>query len=482
MSQQFLQLLSEVQQNSVNLCIDSRKAAQGDLFIAVPGVNEDGNSYIPMAVEKGAQIIVCREETPESRMALETGCRVIYHKDPREALWQLAQARYHTDTCAPKVIGITGTNGKTTTAFLLEHVLSALGYKVGVIGTVSYRWPGHFEKAPLTTPDALCLHGMLHEMSLAGVDYAVMEVSSHSLEQQRVGGIPFIAGIFTNLTQDHLDFHKDMESYFKAKSRLFLECSLNDKLCVINSDDDWGKKLLNDCGNVISFGFSECKESTRHMLGKIQSCSTQGLDLQMSFGNQQWNLQSPLIGAFNGANLLGVQALLLGLGMNPSVIKHLSNFSGVSGRMERVQNEKALHVFVDYAHTPDALIKALRALREAGFKKIITVFGCGGNRDKTKRPIMGKAVAEFSDIVVLTSDNPRKEDPQSIINDVIPGLSSAKKVYVEIDRHKATALALSLLQADDALLIAGKGHEDYQIIGTTKYPYSDQQTVRELLA
>ena len=457
MTQEFSQLLHEVRAQGKEIRLDSRLVEEGDVFIAVPGVNEDGARFIPMAVERGAAVIVCRSGSEEARHAAAQGRRVVYHEEPRTALWQLAQARYRTDVEAPKVIGVTGTNGKTTTAYLLEHLFKAMGFRTGVLGTVSYRWPGYEEAAPLTTPDALRVHHMLHEMYKAGVEYALMEVSSHALDQQRVGGVPFIGAIFTNLTQDHLDFHKDMENYFKAKAKLFLELPRADKAMAINADDPWGRRLLELCPQALSYGLQNGEPGRRHLRGELLSSTTAGTHLRMTLDDRTWELRSPLVGAFNAANLMGVQGLIMSLGFDPAVFDHLRDFHGVSGRLERVLNDQNRNVFVDYAHTPDALIKVLKALRGAGFQRIVTVFGCGGNRDKTKRPIMGQAVAEYSDVAVLTSDNPRKEDPDAIIADVLPGLSAAKEVHVEADRRTATQLALSLLHDGDALLIAGKG-------------------------
>ncbi|MDD2967749.1 MAG: UDP-N-acetylmuramoyl-L-alanyl-D-glutamate--2,6-diaminopimelate ligase [Desulfovibrionaceae bacterium] len=482
MTQEFVQLLNDVAAQHIDICIDSRQAAAGMIFVAVPGAAADGAHFIPMAVQQGARIIVCRPQAAEGLAAQATGCRVLWHEDPREALWQLAAARYNTAQHAPKVLAVTGTNGKTTTAYLLEHVLQALGHSTGVLGTVSYRWPGHSEQAPLTTPDALRVHRMLYEMAEAGVEYAIMEASSHALDQQRVDGVPFAGAIFTNLTQDHLDFHHDMESYFAAKSRLFLDLANKNTAMAINADDAWGRKLLAQCPQAYAYGLEPNNLPNKQVRGTILSMNTEGMRLAMTCGQRSWELASPLVGAFNAANLMGVQSLLLALGFDTQAFAPLHTFHGVSGRLERVVNKAGLDVFVDYAHTPDALIKAQNALRGAGFSRIITLFGCGGDRDRTKRPLMAAAVAEYSDLAVLTSDNPRTEDPMSIIADALPGLSKAKEQIVEADRRTATAKALQCMHKGDALLIAGKGHEDYQIIGTVKHHYSDQETVRELLA
>ena len=485
MQRDFAALLETCRRGGVEVRSDSRAVARGDIFVAVPGVNEDGARFIPAAVEAGAAVVVCRRGGPEEAVvrnsAQAAGCRVVHHDDPREALWRLAEARWHTDDLRIKVLGVTGTNGKTTSTYLLERLFTDAGHKVGVLGTVSYRWPGHSEVAPLTTPDPLKVHSMLARMDAAGVDVAVMEVSSHAIDQQRVCGVPFAGAAFTNLTQDHLDFHKDMESYFKTKAKLFLELPRSEKAMAVNADDPWGRRLLELCPRALSFGLQQGPPRRRHLWGELLSAGTGGCHLRMHLEGRTGELRSPLVGAFNASNLLTVQALALETGLDPEQFTALESFTGVCGRLERVDNPQGLSVFVDYAHTPDALVNVLKALRGAGFKRIITVFGCGGNRDRSKRPLMGEAVARYADVAVLTSDNPRFEEPEAILQDVLPGLREAREVLVEVDRRAATAKALDMLDKDGALLIAGKGHEDYQIIQGVKHHYSDQEVVRELL-
>jgi UDP-N-acetylmuramoyl-L-alanyl-D-glutamate--2,6-diaminopimelate ligase len=392
----------------------------------------------------------------------------------------MAQARYHTDTLPFPVIGITGTNGKTTTAFLLEHLFASQGKKSGILGTVGYRWPGFHCQAPLTTPDSLELHHMLDAMRRAGVEAAVMEVSSHAIAQQRVGGVHFAGAVFTNLTQDHLDYHPDMESYYTAKAGLFLELPAPDKVCAVNSDDPYGQRLLRTCTTGIGFGLNGTRGQSA-LAGEILASGRDGLRLGMRFGGARWELRSPLVGVFNAANLLGVPALCLGMGLAPDDLACLEDFRGVPGRLERIENPRGLHAFVDYAHTPDALVNVLQALRASGFARIVAVFGCGGDRDRTKRPRMGAAAAKYADVVVLTSDNPRNEDPEAIMDDVLPGLREARLVVREPDRREATRRAIGMLGPEDALLVAGKGHEDCQVIGERRHPYSDQQVIREFL-
>lgn len=475
-------LLEKCAREKMRIRSDSRLVEKGDIFVAVPGENQDGGQFVAQAAERGASCIVCRPEAAQNlRGESFPNVDLSLHEEPRAALWRLAQSRWNTASLPLKVLAVTGTNGKTTSAFLLEALFAAAGKKVGVLGTITYHWPGFSMPAPLTTPDPLSLHEMLARMAEAGVEIVVMEVSSHALAQQRVGGIPFSGALFTNLTQDHLDFHKTMENYFQAKSKLFLELPLASKAMAINSDDGHGRRLLESLPEAVAFGFGQEFPNRRNLRGKILEHGPGGMLLEMRHGPDQWLLRTPLVGGFNAFNLLGIQALGLELGLKPRAFAALENFHGVCGRLERVKNKLGLHVFVDYAHTPDALVKALEALRGAGFKRIVTVFGCGGNRDRSKRPLMGAAVARYSDVAILTSDNPRFEEPEAIIADVLPGLAKAAEVVVEVDRRKATARGLEILGPEDALLIAGKGHEDYQLIKGEKFHYSDQEVARELI-
>lgn len=473
-------LLDICRQGGRQLRLDSRKVDKGDIFVAVPGATADGTSFIPDAAARGAEYIVCGRQHVSFAQDLAPDAKVFGVDDPRKALGILAQALYATDNVSLKILGITGTNGKTTCAWLLEHLSKSLGHAAGMLGTIEYRWPGHKEDASLTTPEAPQLHAMLDQMRKAGVDDVIMEVSSHALQQHRVAGINFSGAIFTNLTQDHLDFHREMENYFRAKARLFLKCPYADKAIVINSDDKYGRRLLELLPHAHSYGLHGGVPGRRHLQGRVLELTPSGMRLAMDLGDRSWDLRSRLVGEFNAMNLLAVQALALELGVAVEHLKALESFTGVPGRLERVPNARDLHIFVDYAHTPDALINALKALRGAGFKRIVTVFGCGGNRDRDKRPLMGKAVADNSDVAILTSDNPRHEKPEAIMRDVKPGLTKCRHALYEMDRRAATARAIQLLGPEDALLIAGKGHENYQIIGDEKRHYSDQEVAAEL--
>lgn len=478
---EFENFIELCRQGKTNPKFDSRSVEQGDIFVAMPGANVDGASFIADAAQNGASYIVCAKQSAQAAAEAAPKAEIVAVADPREALWRLAQAKWHTDESPMKIIGVTGTNGKTTCAWLLEHYFKSQGCKTGMLGTIAYRWPGHEEAAPLTTPDPLALHSILAQMLESGVDTVVMEVSSHALAQQRASGINFAGALFTNLTQDHLDFHKEMENYFRAKAKLFFDLPLPDKIMSINSDDKYGRRLLELAPAAMSYGLHRAFPGRKHLRGEIASLSPTGMKLKMYQDKQTWEMDTKLIGAFNALNLLAVQGIALQMGATPETLKCLESFTGVPGRLERVDNNRGLHIFVDYAHTPDALSNALKGLRGAGFKRIVTVFGCGGNRDRDKRPLMGKAVADNSDVAILTSDNPRNEAPEAIMRDVKPGLAKARHVLYEIDRRAATQRGIQSLGPDDALLVAGKGHENYQIVGNERHHYSDQEVIRELL-
>ena len=488
-----LSLVKTMAEERLPLYVDSRRVVPGGVFVSVSGSRVDGAAHIDDAVRRGAAVIVC---TPDQAHQLE-GVRVVTTDNPRLAAARLAAARWNTAALPFALVGVTGTNGKTTTTYLLEHLFTSRGLPAGVIGTIATRWPGHDEPSSMTTPDGPDLHAMLACMAQTGVRYAAMEVSSHALDQDRAACIPFSGAVFTNLTQDHLDYHKTFEAYYAAKARLFLGLPKADKAMAVGIDGVWGRRLVSDIlsqygttQNLVTFGLAPAAPAaggSRHLEGRLLSSTTRGLHLAMRLLDENglvdhWEISSPLVGAFNAENLLAVQAVAVSLGFTPADFGCFTDFCGVPGRLERIRNDKELDVFVDYAHTPDALTNVLAALRGAGFARIVCVFGCGGNRDRTKRPLMGQAVARDADVAVLTSDNPRHEDPQAIMADVMPGLADAKHVIADPDRREAIRKALALLHPGDALLVAGKGHETTQQIGDVKHPFSDQQTLRELLS
>ena len=473
------QLEQQVATGLLTLHIDSRKVKQGDVFIAIPGATVDGGKFIKNAIENGAAYIVCRDENIPADAA---DAVFVVVDNPKETLGRLASARFGTANLNLKLVGVTGTNGKTTVTSILEYLFAEAGRKTGVIGTVAYRWPGTEIVANMTTPDCLKLHSLLSRMEAAGVENAFMEVSSHALDQNRAAGIRFAGGVLTNVTQDHLDYHGDMESYFEAKKKLFTTVPDEGKLGVVNIDDEYGKRLLPELSNGIGFTLNGVDvEGCRIMRGEVLESSVDGLKLRMSFEGNEWTIESPMVGMHNASNLLAAQAVGIGMGLTIDDMHALSGYAGVCGRLERIPTDKGIYAFVDYAHTPDALVNVLSALRKTGFERIITVFGCGGDRDRTKRPLMGAAVAQGTDVAVLTSDNPRTENPDAILEDVKPGLAECKEVLVEVDRKKALELAVSIAKPGDCILVAGKGHEDYQVIGTKKISFSDQAILKELL-
>lgn len=457
----------------------SKQVGPGEIFVALPGSKANGEHYISEALQCGAGYIVSSNTDVYTGHG---GVRFVYHPDPAKALGELARARYQTWKHTYKLLGITGTNGKTTVCYLLEHLLTRAGYRVGVLGTVNYRWPGAEQKARLTTPDCLQTHELLARMQNQGVGLVCMEVSSHALEQNRVAGLKFDLALFSNLSQDHLDYHPSMQDYFQAKARLFTSDSLGQPWAVLNMDDPFGRKLAGMCPSVLGFGLQrQSLDSENFLQGRLQYISKQGLLLEMFYNNRIWQLQSRLPGRHNASNLLAAQAAGLVLGLDPDCFQSLQEFQNIPGRLQRVPNDQGLNVFVDYAHTPDALLNVLWALKEMGFARLLVVFGCGGDRDKQKRPLMGEAVARYADLALLTSDNPRHEDPEQIMQQVLPGLQSCPEVVQEPDRREAISIALQRTTPEDALLIAGKGHEEYQQIGAQQIRFSDLETVLELL-
>jgi UDP-N-acetylmuramoyl-L-alanyl-D-glutamate--2,6-diaminopimelate ligase len=380
------------------------------------------------------------------------------------------------------MIGVTGTNGKTTTTYLIKSLLEQNGIKTGLIGTIEYHLGDSVLPASHTTPESLELNGYLFRMVNAGCTHAVMEVSSHALHQQRVGGIQFKAGIFTNLTQDHLDYHGDMDRYFLAKKILF-ENLPNDAWGIINIDDPWGGKLAESTrAGVLTYGMM----STASLCAKDISLSVNGTRFTLTHKEGTTEIESQLLGRFNVSNLLAAAGTGIVLGIPlPDIRNALHHTRAVSGRFEQLSSPAGWTAIIDYAHSPDALEKVLKAIRDLfgadRHGRIITVFGCGGNRDKGKRPLMGSIATSLSDITIITSDNPRHEDPDVIIGEIMKGTRPGSSVYRETDRKSAVMKALTVALSGDVVLIAGKGHEDYQITGDTKTHLSDRETVEEYL-
>lgn len=443
--------------------------------MAVRGAKEDGHRFIGEAVRRGARVIVGEAERPND---LPPSVFFIQAPDARMALARLAAGFHGNPAGKMKVIGITGTNGKTTTAYLLEYLLAKQGKRVGVIGTVDYRFNGRVVPAGETTPGPVWLHELLSQMAQGGCEYAVMEVSSHALDQHRVHGIPFERAVFTNLTQDHLDYHKTLEGYFECKARLFSELP-RDRAAIVNGDDPWGEKLLGRISaRAVTYG---TKEGVHWRAEAPRTSSLSGTSFEARWEGERFWVASPLVGRHNVYNVLGALACAASLGLDGRKAgRDLEGFPGVPGRLERVDGGQDFGVFVDYAHTPDGLSQVLQSLRPCA-KRLFVVFGCGGERDRDKRPKMGKIAAERADFVYLTSDNPRSEDPAAIAGEIRAGFPPDFKRYaVVLDRKKAVRQALLAARSGDLVLLAGKGHETVQVIGGQKIPYSDREEAKRI--
>ncbi len=461
---------------------DSRRIGRGTLFVGLPGTQVDGGCFWPQALQAGAVAAVISE----AAAALQPpgpGDAVLVAPEPLTR-WagELAAAFWSQPSCRLALIGVTGTNGKTTTTYLIEHLAVSSGRPSALFGTLVNRWPGHSVTAQHTTAFADLLQAQLAQAVEAGAQIGAMEVSSHALDQQRVAGCHFSGAVFTNLTQDHLDYHPSMQAYFEAKARLFAEPLLAGG-AVVNGDDPWGAQLVSRLGKA-------CWRSSL----EDPSAELFIRDLQLGAGGVRGVLQtpagegafhSPLLGRFNLMNLLQAVGALVQQGVPlAQLLEGLANFRGVPGRMERVvvgDGGGDPAVLVDYAHTPDGLANALAACRPFTKGRLICVFGCGGDRDRSKRPQMGAIAAQLADRVVVTSDNPRTEDPLSILNDVVAGISAGTDLVVEVDRARAIALGIAAAEPCDLVLIAGKGHEDYQILGTTKIHFDDREEAERAL-
>jgi UDP-N-acetylmuramoyl-L-alanyl-D-glutamate--2,6-diaminopimelate ligase len=476
-----------------DICYDSRGCVENSLFVAIRGLNYDGHSFISHAVKKGARYIVHEQDvTPE----LKAGVTFIRVSDSRRALGKFGKRLYKNPSSELCLIGVTGTNGKTTVTYFLESILKKAGLTSGVVGTINYRYGEHIYDAPQTTPESLDLQRILREMADAGVTHAVMEVSSHAIEQGRVRDCEFDIGIFTNLSQDHLDYHETMESYFDAKKKFFHEQLKESAKILINGDDPWGARLLGELGKpVLTYGIDTPSDVSVNDF----ALSIDGIEAEVKAGDKVFNLHSPVIGRFNLYNILAATAAALCLDIPKECVKAgVEGLLSIPGRFEKVSDPTQPPTFIDYAHTEDALRKILESLAAFRRERIITVFGCGGDRDRTKRPLMGRAVSDLSDIIIITSDNPRTEDPLKIISDIEKGIEGTsvakfnpnemaegveKKGYTVVpDRFSAIELALSVAGIDDIVLIAGKGHEDYQILGKKRILFDDRVVAKEVLA
>jgi UDP-N-acetylmuramoyl-L-alanyl-D-glutamate--2,6-diaminopimelate ligase len=477
-----------------DICYDSRRCGADTLFVAVAGLKFDGHFFVPEAIRRGATAVVYDREI--ARHASYTAIRV---RDSRRALGVLGKNFFENPSGGLGLIGVTGTNGKTTVTYLLESILREAGHEPGVIGTVNYRWGTTVMPASHTTPESFELQRLLARIRDAGVSHVVMEVSSHALELKRVEDCEFDLGVFMNLTRDHLDFHGTMEEYFAAKKRFFTDLLAGEKNGrrkgrIINLDDPWGRRLADELrpAEIVTFGI----DSIGFIQARDVTYSLRDIHAEIETPAGSFALRAPLVGKFNLYNILAATGASLHLGIPLSAVQRgIENAKPVPGRLEKISEAGEPAVFVDYAHSEDALRRVLQNLARFREGRLITVFGCGGDRDRGKRPLMGRAAADESDLAVVTSDNPRSENPLAIIGEIEGGMGAMEKVgpdalgaagpgkrYTVIpDRREAIGLAVGLAAPEDIVLIAGKGHEDYQIIGNETVSFDDRTAGREAL-
>jgi UDP-N-acetylmuramoyl-L-alanyl-D-glutamate--2,6-diaminopimelate ligase len=457
---------------------DSRQVQPGALFFAIHGVATDGNLFAKDAANRGAAAIVSEDPQPASWPIEIPWIQV---NEGRKALATAAANFFGRPANALKLVGVTGTNGKTTTASLVDSILRASGAKTGLFGTIAYHTPAGEHPAPNTTPESLDLQGFFAEIRDAGGTFATLEASSHALAMDRLWGCHFAVAVFTNLTRDHIDYHKTFENYFAAKRRLFEGTGAGaPDISIINSDDEWGKRLVGLGKKTLTYGVLNGAD----LKAKKFQLTFKGLNFTAQTPNGPIQVESPLVGRINVYNILAAIGAGIGLGFPNEVIElGIRNLHAVAGRFQRVDFGQPFLVVVDYAHTDDALENLIRTARELNAKgRIITVFGCGGSRDRTKRPIMGEISGRLSDLSILTSDNPRQEDPLKIISDIVVGAQkSGGKYIIEADRAKAIHLAIDEARAGDMVLLAGKGHEDYQIFADHTIHLDDREEAAKAL-
>ncbi len=476
-----------------SVCYAASQCGRDSLFVAIPGLVHDGHDFIGQAIERGARCIVHSRD-----MSFPAGIAAIRVADSRRALGRLARNFFGDPSAELTLVGITGTSGKTTVSYLLESMLSAAGFCCGVLGTVNYRFGGKVLPAPNTTPESSDLQKILREMADAGVTHVIAEISSHALDLHRADECDFDLGIFTNLSPEHLDYHRDMEDYFRAKKRLFTELlpqskKFRPRKAVVNADDPWGQRLIREAAiPLLTYGLEQPGDVT----ARREVISLDGIRAEIILPGAALSAACGLIGRFNLSNILAAAAAASVLGAEPTAIEAgIRNLQQVPGRLEKVQSPAGIHVFVDYAHKPDALAQVLQTLARLRQKRILTVFGCGGNRDRAKRPLMGQTATALSDVTIMTSDNPRREDPLAIIGEIEAGVDTKKSektpspklvanrhTYTVIaDRKAAIDAAIGLADPGDIVLIAGKGHEDYQILGAKKIAFDDRVVAAQAL-
>lgn len=464
------------------VCCNSKLVSPGNLFVAKRGRAFDGNQYIPEAISAGASAILTDICDPSLKDVTQ-----LIHPDVQKMEGLVAAHYYQFAGNEMFMVGITGTNGKTTTSFLIKHMLDQLSSPCGVIGTVEYIIGKHRYQATLTSPDITTNHKLLREMVLQGCQSAVMEVSSHALEQGRVQYIDYDVAVFTNLTVDHLDYHQTMDNYCLAKQKLFKSLGMYSqretkksfpKVAVVNVDSPWKNKIIEGCkAKILTYGI----ESPADLRASNIQMTADVTQFTLSYKGEEIQCKSPLVGRYNVYNVLAASAVILCRQVPLKTIAHLiETFSPVPGRLERVKNDLCLKIYVDFAHTDDALINVLECLRELKPKKIITVFGCGGDRDQSKRQKMGHASEELSDVTIVTCDNPRSEDPSVIAAQILKGFKRKDSHVVELDRYKAIELAINMATHEDIILIAGKGHEPYQIFAHKIVEFDDRKVAAQI--
>jgi UDP-N-acetylmuramoyl-L-alanyl-D-glutamate--2,6-diaminopimelate ligase len=482
------------------IAYDSRKVSEDSLFIAIKGEHVDGHAFIHDAIRKGAAVIISEERTDSplrelAHRGMETRSPVFVRvEDSRKALACISHNFYGRPSEDIAVIGVTGTNGKTTTTYLIKSILETWEKRVGLIGTIRYFVGETAYPALHTTPESLEFQGLLSRMASTGCGYVVAEVSSHALSQRRVDYTRFVVVVFTNLTRDHLDFHGTMAEYYKAKERLFTELLPDTGTAVINADDEWGRGLISHLEgrvahrssrgtpSLITYGI----ERQADIMGRDMEDALSGISLTLSYGNKSFAIVSPLFGVPNAYNILAAVSAAMALAVPVEVIREgIEKVTHIKGRLEKVDEGQEFLCLIDYAHTPDALEGLLSTARTFLRKnavpgRVITLFGCGGERDRGKRPVMGAIAARLSDYAIITSDNPRSEDPAEIIKEILSGVSGDRYCVVP-DRREAIALGVEMAAPGDVLLIAGKGHEEYQEIRGMRHPFSDREIAEQAI-
>ena len=453
---------------------DSRKVRPGYLYVAIKGYKADGHNFIKKSLECGAQAIVSEE-----KLSLDTSIPQIVVRNTRKALSSLSCCFYNNPSQKINVVGVTGTNGKTTTTFLTKSIIEKAGYEAGLIGTINYQIGGKMITAQETTPESVELQRLIAEMVEAKIKFAVMEVSSHSAIQHRIENIDFKTAVFTNITTEHLDYHKTISNYMNAKLELFKNLR-KDSFAVLNADDEFSEYFADRTNaKILWYGI----KNDADIKAEICRESTSDIMIKLKYSGKEIDMKMPFVGVHNVYNVLAAVASAISLGFELDVIKSgIETAPTVPGRLESVPCNRGFEVVVDYAHTPHALETVLQALRNLVKGRILLVFGCGGDRDKEKRPLMGRIADEKSDIFWLTNDNPRSEDPLNIIDGIKVGIKPGRSFHTQINRHKAIADALSEATDGDLVLVAGKGHEKYQIIKDTITPFDDREVIKAILS